>query len=211
MTKPSSDNFKPDFDPGAAMTEPSSNILKRFDYPPESKFAMKLLDARIFSACDSESFIDELRECGLLEEYEGLQKLYLRDSDLRNSIEANRLGFGREREQLERELDRTNESFRRLLRILRGFTSSAEQLPQPPFLGEWLLVLFCPGKRATHVRGDLRENFNEDIKINGKRRAKLLYWAAVLRSIGPLLWVKLRRAGLTALLLEIGRRWSGLS
>ena len=81
----------------------------------------------------------------------------------------------------------------------------------PPAMGEALVVLFCPKNRARYVMGCLEENFHEDIRTKGQRRAKLLYWAAVLRSIGPLLWVKLRRAGLTALLLEIGRRWSGLS
>jgi hypothetical protein len=173
---------------------------------------MKLLDAGISCVCDSESFIDELREWGLLEEYKELEKLAVDREEFHRGIEMNRIGFAFEREQLDRELgrERLREAFHRFLRTL-VFKSSAEQLPQPPFLGEWLLVLFCPGKRATHVRGDLRENFNEDIKINGKRRAKLLYWAAVLRSIGPLLWIKLRRAGLIALLLEIGRRWSGLS
>jgi hypothetical protein len=149
----------------------------------------------------------------LLEEYEGLEKLFVDREYLQGSIEINRLGFGCEREHLEREFDRERlrESFHRFLRNLSGFTSSAEQLPQPPFLGEWLLVLFCPGKRARYVMGCLEENFHEDIRTKGKRRAKLLHWAAVLRSIGPLLWVKLRRAGLIALLLEIGRRWSGLS
>lgn len=50
MPKPSPDNFKPDFDPGAAMTEPSSDIFKQLGYTPESKFAIKLLDAGISSA-----------------------------------------------------------------------------------------------------------------------------------------------------------------
>jgi hypothetical protein len=81
--------------------------------------------------------------------------------------------------------------------------------PLPPAMGEALLVLFCPKNRARYVMGCLEENFHEDIRTKGNRRAKLLYWAAVLRSIGPLLWVKLRRAGLIALLLEIGRRWCG--
>jgi hypothetical protein len=89
--------------------------------------------------------------------------------------------------------------------------SSGEQLPKPPALGEALLILFCPKNRARHVMGCLEENFHGDIKAKGKSRAKLLYWAAVLESIGPLLWVKLRRAGFIALVLEIGRRWSGLS
>lgn len=93
----------------------------------------------------------------------------------------------------------------------RRVTSVAEQLPQPPVLGEALLALFCPKNRARHVMGCLEEIFHEDIKTKGKRRAKLLYWAAVLHSIGPLLCVKVRKAGLIALLLEIGRRWSGMS
>jgi hypothetical protein len=88
---------------------------------------------------------------------------------------------------------------------------SADLPPRPPALGEVLLVLFCPKKRARHLAGDLEEIFHQDIKSKGQWRAKLLYWAAVLRSIGPLLWVKLRRAGFIALVLEIGRRWSGLS
>ena len=90
-------------------------------------------------------------------------------------------------------------------------TSSAEQLPQPPVLGEVLLVLFCPKNRVDPVMGDLKERFTEDVFAKGRKYAKLLYWAAVLRSIGPLLWIKVRRAGLIALLLEISRRWSGLS
>src|SRR5882757_2902937 len=77
--------------------------------------------------------------------------------------------------------------------------SSAEQLPKPPALGEALLVLFCPKNRARHVMGDLGELFQEDINTKGPRRAKLLYWSAVLRSIGPLLWVKVRKAGFIAL------------
>jgi hypothetical protein len=90
-------------------------------------------------------------------------------------------------------------------------TSSTEQLPKPPVLGETLLVLFCPKNRARHVMGDLEELFQEDIKTKGGRRAKFLYWAAVLRSIGPLLWMKVRGTGFIALVLEVGRHWSGMS
>jgi hypothetical protein len=90
-------------------------------------------------------------------------------------------------------------------------TSSAEQLPQPPVLGEVLLVLFCPKNRVDPVMGDLKERFTEDVFAKGRKHAKLLFLARVVRSIGPLLWIKLRGAGLIALLLEIGRRWCGLS
>jgi hypothetical protein len=100
-----------------------------------------------------------------------------------------------------------------LFKVLKVKEPAAEENAAllPPPIGEALVVLFCPKNRARYVMGCLEENFHEDIRTKGKRHAKLLYWAAVLRSIGPLLWVKLRRAGLIALLLEIGRRWSGLS
>jgi len=101
--------------------------------------------------------------------------------------------------------------FAEIERIIRAVGLSTDQLPHPPALGEVLLLLFCPKNRTRYVMGCLEENFHEDIKSKGIRRAKLLYWTAVLRSIGPLLWVKVRRAGLIALLLELGRRWSGMS
>jgi hypothetical protein len=81
----------------------------------------------------------------------------------------------------------------------------------PPAFGEALLVLFCPKKRIDAMMGDLEEQFHEHVETKGERRAKLLYWSGVLRSIGPQLWVKVRKAGLIALLVEISRRWGGLS
>jgi hypothetical protein len=93
-------------------------------------------------------------------------------------------------------------------------TTSSTDLPPQPLgvaLGEMLLLMFCPRIRARHVMGDLEEIFNDDVKAKGQRRADLLYWCGILRSIGPLLWTKLRRAGLIALLVEITRRWSGMS
>jgi hypothetical protein len=81
----------------------------------------------------------------------------------------------------------------------------------PPAIGEALLVLFSPKNRADAVMGDLEERFNEEVNAKGAKRARLLYWARVLRSVGPLLWVKIRHAGILAALFEIGRRWGGLS
>ena len=88
--------------------------------------------------------------------------------------------------------------------------SSIDLPPQPPALGEALLLLFCPKNRARHMmEGDLEEIFHEDIKTKGHSRATMLYWCGILRSIGPLLWTKIRKAGLVALLIEIGRSWGG--
>jgi hypothetical protein len=54
-----------------AMTEPSSdNSEPDFFHNPEREFIFKLLDAGITHACGSEVFVDNLRECGLLDEYE---------------------------------------------------------------------------------------------------------------------------------------------
>jgi hypothetical protein len=88
----------------------------------------------------------------------------------------------------------------------------AKNSPQlPPAIGEALVVLFCSRNRVDAVMGDLEERFNEEVAAKGERRARLLYWARVLRSIGPLLLVKIRHAGILAAIFEIGRRWSGLS
>jgi hypothetical protein len=86
-----------------------------------------------------------------------------------------------------------------------------EQLSKPPAFGEALIVLFCPKNRIEAVMGDLEERFTEELASKGERRARLLYWARVIRSIGPLLGVKIRRAGILAALFEIGRRWGDLS
>jgi hypothetical protein len=189
------------------MTVPTPDDIRRYGHR-YLQFIDKVLDAGIdypgyrdpeFSDPDGqfkEQFKDELRECGLFEEYDELQNMSWLESALERQFAR---GFSDGlRERLLEPPDT-----RRL--------SSAEQLSKPPAFGEMLLVLFCPRNRARHVMGDLEEIFNEDVKTRGPHRAKLLYWSGVLHSIGPLLWVKVRKAGLVALLVEIGRRWVGLS
>lgn len=78
-----------------------------------------------------------------------------------------------------------------------------------PSAGEALIVLFAPKNRVDAIVGDLSERFAEDLEAKGERRAKLLFWARVTRSIGPLLLAKIKRAGWLAVVLEIGRRWIG--
>lgn len=86
-------------------------------------------------------------------------------------------------------------------------TSVGERPHLPPGLGEALIVLLAPKNRVDPQLGDLAERFAEDVSEKGRRRAKLLYWARVLRSVCPLLWTKVRNAGLLAVVLELGRRW----
>jgi hypothetical protein len=174
------------------MTRPPSDI---------ETLLLKLEDAGIFDTgvCDSAT-VAKARECGLFEEYDEFHGRLLEE---KKELEIP-LKLLAKFEVIDNQR-RRNTSRRPIA------TSSAEELPQPPVLGEALLVLFCPKNRARYVMGDLEELFHEDLKTKGQRRAKLLYWAAVLRSIGPLLWVKVRKAGLIALVLEIGRRWNGMS
>jgi hypothetical protein len=79
----------------------------------------------------------------------------------------------------------------------------------PPGLGEALLVIFAPKRRVDAMLGDLAERFNDDVEEKGLKRARLLYWARVLQSIGPMLWTKVRKAGIFITICEISRRWIG--
>jgi hypothetical protein len=90
--------------------------------------------------------------------------------------------------------------------VLTDSAPLEKEVVAPPATGEFLIELFCTKNRVDAVMGDLAERFHEHVRSKGERRAELLYWAGVLRSIGPLLWVKVRKAGLIALLLEIGHR-----
>lgn len=91
----------------------------------------------------------------------------------------------------------------------RRWVATPPAPPTPPGLGEALIVLFSPKNRVDAVLGDLTERFAEEGAAKGQRRAKLLFRTRVLRSIGPLLWIKIRNAGLFAFLLELGRRLIG--
>ena len=70
-------------------------------------------------------------------------------------------------------------------------------------------MLFAPKNRVNAMLGDLSERFNEEYASKGEKRARFLFWARVLRSIWPLLWAKMRKAGVLVTIYEIGRRWIG--
>jgi hypothetical protein len=57
---------------------------------------------------------------------------------------------------------------------------------KPLPVAEFLLGIFVPAKRVEHVAGDMNERFDRDCERYGARRAKRMYWAQVLRSVGPL-------------------------
>jgi hypothetical protein len=75
----------------------------------------------------------------------------------------------------------------------------------PPSLAEFLFALCGPKDRIETMLGDLQEFYEVDCKMKGIRRAKALYWARALRSVLPLLILKLRNWGALAALVEYGR------
>jgi hypothetical protein len=76
----------------------------------------------------------------------------------------------------------------------------------PPGLAEWLVALIVPRRRADAVLGDLEERFHRHVTLRSLQRARVLYWAEALRSIGPILWIKAKRLGFLAVVAEIWRR-----
>jgi hypothetical protein len=64
--------------------------------------------------------------------------------------------------------------------------SIARDVPPPPALAEFLLMLCISSKRSESVLGDLNECFIRDCSRYSSKRAARLYWAEALRSLWPL-------------------------
>jgi hypothetical protein len=76
---------------------------------------------------------------------------------------------------------------------------------EPPRLAEFLLQLFASKRSVDAQLGDLQEMFAKNCAKFGSVRANRLYWAQVLRAIGPGLWRRIKRLGLIAFLIDYGR------
>jgi hypothetical protein len=74
-----------------------------------------------------------------------------------------------------------------------------ERGANPPALAEFLLGALSPKRNAEALLGDLEERFTRDCKSVGTERAQSRYWAAAVRTLLPLAWRALKKAGLSAL------------
>jgi hypothetical protein len=81
--------------------------------------------------------------------------------------------------------------------------------PSPPPLAEFALHLLIGAKAREGLVGDLAERFSHNVTLLGARRAKRLYWAESIRSLAPLIWRLMKRAGVWALLYAALRRLTG--
>lgn len=99
------------------------------------------------------------------------------------------------------------------VRLLRGRNnlparkSRNEEGHSPPLLAEALLCIFARDKDINSLRGDFEEIFARNCASGMKlRRAKALYWAWVIRSIGPQMVQAVRRLGWFGLIMAALRR-----
>jgi hypothetical protein len=81
--------------------------------------------------------------------------------------------------------------------------------PEPPAISEFLLSLFGPKDRVDSMLGDLEERFHSDLETVSAKRARWRYRGRVWRSLGPLIFNKLRSLGFFAFVLEVCRRKFG--
>ena len=79
----------------------------------------------------------------------------------------------------------------------------------PPAAAEFLLCVFASKQVRDGLSGDFEEKFRRNCKTLGRRRAKLHYWAEAIRTIWPLAWRALKKAGGFALLLAAAKRILG--
>jgi hypothetical protein len=75
----------------------------------------------------------------------------------------------------------------------------------PPQFAETLVQSLAPKRTVQHLLGDLQEVFEKNCNRFGEARARRLYWAQVLRAIGPGIWRRIKRLGLIAFLIDYGR------
>jgi hypothetical protein len=77
----------------------------------------------------------------------------------------------------------------------------------PPLLAETLLCVFARAKDIDALMGDFEELFDRDREAGmSQSRAKVRYWARVLRSTGPQMWQAAKRVGWLGLIAAVMRR-----
>jgi len=75
------------------------------------------------------------------------------------------------------------ERLRRKLYLI--FFKRSNTLCKPPTSAEFIARLFIPRENRDAILGDLEEDYHKHVEKLGERRAKLIYWADVIRSIWP--------------------------
>jgi len=74
--------------------------------------------------------------------------------------------------------------------------------PPPPRQAKLLLRYALPRKHQEHIIGDLQEAYyTEWLAEHGPKEARRMYWWHAIRSIAPMLWTTVKRAGIIMAIL----------
>lgn len=84
-------------------------------------------------------------------------------------------------------------------------TVAAKESASPPFLAEFVVSFLAPEKSAQAFLGDLQEIFHKNVDRFGEQQARRKYWLQVASSVGPLLWLWLKRIGFFTVLIDYFR------
>jgi hypothetical protein len=107
-------------------------------------------------------------------------------------------------------LDQLQRSIKKADELLASTRSAKAENPNPPAFAETLFSLLAPKNLCDAQLGDLREMFETDKTSGGIGRARRLYWTRVARSLGPLLYRRVKQAGIIGILIDYGRTKLGL-
>jgi hypothetical protein len=82
--------------------------------------------------------------------------------------------------------------------------------PEPPSWAEFIVGLCVKKRYRNGLLQSLEEDFIKDIASGRSlRRARLRYWSAALRSVGPQLWAAIKRIGFIGAATEFAHRFFG--
>lgn len=89
-------------------------------------------------------------------------------------------------------------SVQSILRKIDSVADSGKLATAPPTSAKYILLLI-PRRYREHLVGDLEEEYNTIVLPEyGARKARNWYWWHVVISVGPLLWVHVRRVATIA-------------
>jgi len=77
---------------------------------------------------------------------------------------------------------------------------------RPPLDAKYLFHVFLDRQNCDALVGDLEERYSLIRKEFGQRRADLWFWIQTIRSVGPMMWMAIRKLSVLAMLLELYRR-----
>ena len=91
-----------------------------------------------------------------------------------------------------------------------SYSQDAEGADNPPPFAERCMMLFASRSTREAVIGDMEQQFQANCQRFGIKRARRLYWAETIHSLGPLIWTAIKRVGIAGLALAGLKKWIGL-